>query len=94
MGRSKYSMWVENQKQTKEQKLGTELKALLADMFSRKNVKGSNVAQAKYLGFKNTNTYVSRINDPGSFSLRELWGLVEEFELTSEQVGKFMGCKR
>lgn len=61
----------------------------------RNRIKSSEAAEARFLELDvSINTYRSKKDAPENFTLRELRQIVKKLDLTSEEVGKFMGCRR
>ena len=71
-----------------------EVRAILAKRLAYKGVKTSDTAHANFLEFKNIGTYRNKKASPGGLTLGELRRIVRILDLTSEEVGKMMGCKQ
>ena len=79
--------------ETKKQKLDTEYRSVLGRAFGGLNVKTSDAARARFLGMDD-GTYRNKKDNPEKTKQKELRIMVEKLDLSSEEVGKFMGCRR
>lgn len=74
-------------------KVDREFWQALGGGLERNRIKSSEAAEARFLEIA-ANTYRAKKEDPDKFTLKELRRIISKLDLTSEEVGKFMGCKR
>lgn len=91
MPRTKYAQRLQDMKAPP--KVDREFWQALGGGLERNRVKSSEAAEARFFEIA-TSTYRAKKDDPDKFTLKELRQIIRKLDLTSEEVGKFMGCKR
>lgn len=85
--------WLKEDKPTRNKRLGKDFCDLLNHTLFDKGVKGTYAAQARYLEM-DYGTFSYKVKNPTAITIENLWDWIEKLDLSCEQVGKALGCKK
>lgn len=85
--------WRKEDAEAKKKRLDKEYRDLLNKTFAVMDIRRTDASQARYLGIVGS-TYRNKKKKPETVTVAELRIMVEKLDLSAEDIGKIMGCRR
>ena len=85
--------WRKESEEARKIRIDRAFRNLIGHTFVDIGGRDSGASRAKYLNM-NARTYINKVNEPDTVTVKELRNMVLTLKWSSEQVGEFLGCDK
>lgn len=85
--------WRKESEEARKTRLDNAFRKLIGYTFIDIGGRDSGASRARYLNM-NARTYINKVNEPDTVTIKELRHMVSTLKWSSEQVGEFLGCDK